>query len=144
LMLLLVRELLGATPPENIMLEMKPDDYRASALEEALDQFIDVSPAGQLTGRRISGLLAIKTAKGIRLKLLAIIRTAFPPRVNMALIYPVSASSPKILFCYMLRLGRIMAHLARVLLRLMRRDRSVMKDVHQAIRVSAVSDWMFS
>jgi hypothetical protein len=144
LMLLLVRELLGTAPPDNIISEMKPADYRSAFLDEALDQIIDVSSSGQIIRRRIVGLLEIKAVKRNKGKVVALLKIAFPSRENLSRIYPASASSPKIYLCYLFRLGRLVVHFAGVLLRLFRRDQSVIKAVHQAHRVSAVSDWLFS
>lgn len=143
LMLLLVRELLGAAPPDKIMSEIKPDDYQSVFFDEALEQIFDVSPSGQRIGIRI-GLPMIKKVKGIKGKVLALLKKAFPSRECLASIYPVSVSSPKIYLCYLFRLGRLIVYYTIVLLRLFRRDRSVIKAVHRAHRVSAVSDWMFS
>jgi hypothetical protein len=143
LMLLLVRELLGAAPPDKIMSEIKPDDYQSVFFDAALEQILDVSPSGQRIGIRI-GLPMIKKVKGIKGKVLALLKLAFPSREHLARIYPVSVSSPKIYLCYLFRLGRLIVYYTIVLLRLFRRDQSVIKAVHQAHRVSAVSDWMFS
>jgi hypothetical protein len=143
LMLLLVRELLGAAPPDKIMSEIKPDDYQSVFFDEALEQIFDVSPSGQRIGIRI-GLPMIKKVKGIKGKVLALLKLAFPSREHLARIYPVSVSSPKIYLCYLFRLGRLFVYYTIVLLRLFRRDQSVINAVHQAHRVSAVSDWMFS
>jgi len=146
LMLLLVRELLGAAPPDKIMSEIKPDDYQPVFFEEALAQFfdVDVSPSGQLFVARIGQLSKIKKIRGIKGKVMALLKKAFPSRAYLAHEYPVSVSSPKIYLCYLFRLGRLMVSYTRVLLRLFRRDQSVIRAVHQEHRASAVSDWMFS
>jgi len=146
LMLLLVRELLGAAPPDKIMSEIKPDDYQSVFLNEALEQIfdVDVSPPGQLIVVRIGQLSKIKKVKGIKGKVLALFKRAFPSKENLASIYPVSVSSPKIYLCYLFRLGRLIVYYTIMLLRLFRRDQSVIKAVHQEHRMSAVSDWMFS
>jgi hypothetical protein len=142
LMLLLVRELLGAAPPDKIMSEIKPADYQSVFFDEAMEQILDVSPSGQLI-RRIGRLSKIKKAKGIKGKILALLKEAFPSREYLAGIYPVSVSSPKIYLCYLFRLGRLIVYYI-MLLRLFRRDQSIIKAVHQEHRASAVSDWMFS
>jgi len=144
LMLLLVRELMGAAPPDKIMSEIKPDDYQSVFFDEALEQIFDVSPSGQLTVIRIGQLSKIKRVKGIKGKVLALLKKAFPSRENLARMYPVSVSSPKIYLCYLFRLRRLIVYYTIVLLRLFRRDQAVIKAVHQAHRGSAVSDWMFS
>lgn len=144
LMLLLVRELLGAAPPDKIMAELKPGDYQPAFLSEALEQILDEKPSGQLIRRRIGKLAKIKKTKGIQGKVLAFLREVFPSKVYLARIYPVSVSSPKIYLCYLFRLGRLMVYYTKMLFRLFRRDRSVIKAIDQEQRVSAVSDWMFS
>jgi len=144
LMSLLVRELLGAAPPDKIMSEIKPDDYQSVFFDEALEQIFDVSPRGQLTVIRIGSLSKINKAKGIEGKVLAFLKKAFPSREYLARIYPVSVSSPKIYLWYLFRLRRLIVDYTLVLLRLFRRDPSVIKAIHQAHRASAVSDWMFS
>lgn len=144
LMLLLVRELLGAAPPDKIMSEIKPDDYQSVFFDEALEQIFDVSPSGRLTVIRIGHLSKIKKVKGIKGKVSALFKKAFPSRESLARMYPVSVSSPRIYLCYLFRLGRLIVYYTIVLLRLFRRDQSVIKAVHQAHRVSSVSDWMFS
>ena len=144
LMLLLVRELLGAAPPEQIMSEIKPDDYQPAFFEEALEQIFDEKPSGQLIRRRIGKLAKIKKTKGIQGKVLAFLREVFPSKAYLARIYPLSVSSPKIYLCYLFRLGRLMVYYTKMLFRLFRRDRSVIKAIDQEQRVSAVSDWMFS
>jgi len=141
LILLLVRELLGAAPPDKIMSEIKPDDYQSVFFDEALEQILDVSPPGQLIRKRIGKLLKIKKGRGMVSTLL---KEAFPSRKYLARIYPVSVSSPKIYLCYLFRLSHLIFYFVMVFLRLFHRDQSVMKAVHQANRVSAVSDWMFS
>ena len=144
LMLLLVRELLGVAPPDKIMSEIKPDDYRSVFLDEVLEQIFDLSPLSQLMRTRIGSLLKIKKAKGMKGKVLALFKKAFPSREYLTRQYSVSVSSPKIYLCYLYRLGRLIAAYAIVFLRLFRRDPSVIKAAHQAHRLSAVSDWMFS
>jgi len=156
LMLLLVRELLGAAPPDKIMSELKPDDYRSVFFDEALKQILDrspeinvvsgpeVNPPGQLIAVTIGRLSKIKKIKGTKGKALALVKKAFPSRENLAGKYPVSVSSPKIYMYYFFRLGRLLVSYTIVLFRLFRRDPSVIQAVHQAHRVSAVSDWMFS
>jgi Uncharacterised nucleotidyltransferase len=144
LMCLLVRELLGAAPPGKIMAEMKPDDYRSVFYDEALEQIFEVNPSDQLMIRRIGILSKINKVKGIKGKAVALLKGAFPSREKIARIYPVSISGPKIYLCYFFRLGRLIVYYTIVLLRLFRRDRSVIKAVHQEPRVSEVSDWMFS
>jgi hypothetical protein len=142
LMLRLVRELLGASPPEEIMAEIKPDDFRSVYFEEALEQIFDVGPSSHLI-RRIGRLSKIKKAKGMKGKVSALFKEAFPSREYLAGIYPVPVSSPKICLGYLSRLGRLMIYYI-ALLRLSRRDQSVKKAVQQAHRASEVSDWMFS
>jgi hypothetical protein len=144
LMLLLVQELLGAAPPEQILAEIKPGDYQAVYFEEVLDQILDEKPSGQLIRRRIAKLAKIKKGKGIKGKVSAFLKGAFPSRAYMARIYPVPVSSYKIYLYYFFRLGRLFAYFANVLLRIFRRDRSVNSAVDQEQRVSAISDWMFS
>ncbi len=143
LMLLLVRELLGAAPPDKIMSEIKPDDYQSVFFDEALEQIFDVSSSGQLTNR-LGVLSKIKRVRGIKGKFLALLKGAFPSRKDLARFYPVSISSPKIYLCYLFHLGRLTVYFTIVLLRLFRRDQSVIKAVHQVHRMSAISDWMFS
>jgi Uncharacterised nucleotidyltransferase len=142
LMLLLVRELLGAAPPDQIMSEIKPADYQSVFFDEALKQIFDVSPSDQLM-RRIGQLSKIKKVKGIKGKVSALLKEAFPSKEYLARIYPLSVSSPKVYLRHLFRRGRLMVD-SLVLLRLFRRDQSDIKAVHQAQRVSAVSDWLFS
>jgi hypothetical protein len=126
------------------MSEIKPDDYQPVFFDEALEQIFDVSPSGQLIVKGIDQLSKMKKVKGIKGKVLALLKHAFPSRAILARIYPVSVSSPKIYLCYLFRLGRLMVYYTSVLLRLFRRDQLVIKTVHQARRVNAVSDWMYS
>lgn len=144
LMLLLVRELLGAAPPDKIMTEIKPDDYQSVFFDEALEQIFDVSPAGHLIIIRMGKLSKIRKAKGIKGKVLALLEKVFPSRESLARMYPVSVSSPKIFLCYLFRLRRLIVYYTIVLFRLSRHDPSVIKAAHQAHRASAVSDWVFS
>jgi len=139
LMLLLVRELLGAAPPDTIMSEIKPDDYQSVFFEEALEQIFDVSPSSQLIGIRIGKLSKINKVKGIKGKVWALLKVAFPSREYLAHESSVSVSSPKIYLCYLFRLGRLIVRYTPMLVRLFRRDPLVIKAVHRA-----VSDWMFS
>lgn len=146
LMLLLVRELLGSAPPDEVMSKMKPDDYQSVFLDEAMEQFFDadVTPSGQLIVVRIGQLSNIKKISGLKGKALALLERAFPSREKLARIYPVSVSSPKIYLYYLFRLGRLIVYYSTVFLRLLRRDPSVMEAVHREHRVSAVSRWLFS
>jgi hypothetical protein len=143
LMVLLVRELLGAAPPAEIVSAMKPDDYQPAFLDEALEQILDGSPSAQRVGARLGQFAKIQQIRGIRGKALALLRGAFPSRENLARRYPVSASSPKMYLWYLFHLGRLTAYYGVALLRLFRRDPTVIGAVHQAQRVNAVSDWMF-
>jgi hypothetical protein len=144
LMLLLVRELLGAAAPDEIMAEIKPEDYQSVFFDEALEQIFDIDLSDQLLRKRIGNILKIKKVKGMRGKVAALSKTAFPSREYLATIYPVSVSSPKIYLCYLFRLRRLMINYAIVLLRVFRREKSTLKAVQQEHRVSAVSDWVFS
>ena len=144
LMLLLVRELLGAAPPDEIMSEIKPGDYQPAFFAEALEQIFDEKPASQLIRRRIGKLAKINKVKGIKGKVSTLLKGAFPTRAYIARIYPVSVSSPKIYLYYFIRLGRLSVYYAKVFYRLVRHDQSVLKAVDQEQRVSAVSDWLFS
>jgi hypothetical protein len=143
LMLLLVRELLGAAPPEPIMAQIKPADYRPAYFAEALEQIFAEKPSGQLIKRRIGKLSKIKNAKGIKGKVLALLKGAFPSRPYIARTYPVPVTSAKIYLYYFFRLGRLLIYFTAVLLRPFRRDQAVEQAVDQAQRMSAVSDWMF-
>ena len=144
LMLLLVRELLGAAPPDAILAEMKPDDYRAGFLDQALDQIFKVSASSQVLGIRVGKLSQLAKARGIKGKLVTLLAVAFPSREYLASIYPVSVSSPKIFLCYGFRLGRLIARYTPVLARLFRRDPAVIEAVHREHRVSAVCNWVYS
>ena len=157
LMLLLVRELLGAAPPDKIMSEIKPDDYQPVFFDEALEQIFDLSLdilsnvackkvnlSDQVLTRTMGQLSKIRKVKGIKGKVLALLKKAFPSREYLTHLYPVSGSSPKIYLCYLFRLGNLTVYYTIVLLRLFRRDQSVIKAVHRAHRVTAVCDWMFS
>ncbi len=144
LMLLLVRDLLGAAPPDRILSEMKPDDYRTSFFDEALEQLFDVSASGQLMKRRIIELAKISKARGLRGKATAFYRGAFPSRDYLARFDPILASSPKLYRYYFFRLGRLLAYAARVLFRRTRRDPTTVTALDQAHRMRAVSRWMFS
>jgi hypothetical protein len=144
LMLLLVRELMGAAPPDKIMSEMKPDDYQPVFLDETLEQIYNGYPSGQLLRKNIGQLTKISKAEGLKGKFSALLKAAFPPREYLVTIYPVSISSPKIILCYIFRLARLIVQYAMVLLHLYRRDQSVIKAVHQEHGVSVDCDWMFS
>jgi hypothetical protein len=126
------------------MSTIKPDDYQSVFFDEALEQIFDVSPLDQLIGIRIGKLSKIKKGKGIKGKVLALLKEAFPSREYLARFYPVSVSSQKYTWFILFRLGRLMVYYTLGLLRLFRRDQSVIKAVHRARRVTAVSDWMFS
>jgi hypothetical protein len=144
LMLLLVRELLGAAPPDKILSQIKPTDYQPAFFEEVLEQILDEKPSGQQIRRRIGKLAKIKKVKGIKGKVSAFLKGAFPSRAHMARIYPIAVSSPKIYLCYLFRLGRLLVYYIKMLLRLFHHDQAVIKAIDQEQRVSAVSDWMFS
>jgi hypothetical protein len=142
LMLLLVRELLGAAPPDAIMSEIKPDDYQSVFLDKTLEQIFDVNPSGQLI-ERLGVLSNTIKVKGIKGKFLALLKKAFPSRKGLARIYPVSISSPKIYLCYLFHLGQLIVYFA-IVLRLFCRDQSVIKAAHKVHRMNPISDWMFS
>lgn len=144
LMLLLIRDLLGAAPPDMMMSTMKPDDYQPVFLDEALEQILNLSLPDCRIGTKIGKLSEIGKVKGTTGKVLALLKVAFPSREYVASEYPVSVGSPKIYLCYLFRMGRLMARYTPVLVRLFRRDPSAVKAAHRADRVGAVSDWMFS
>ncbi len=144
LMLLLVRELLAAAPPEQIMSAIKPADYQPAFLDEALEQIFVEKPSGQLIRRRIGKLAKIAKSKGVKGKVAAFFRGAFPSRTYVARMYPVSISFPKIYLFYISRLGRLFIYFLKMLLQVFRRDLTVLKVVGQEQRVRAVTDWIFS
>jgi hypothetical protein len=144
LVLLLVRELLGAAPPAAVMSEMMPGDYQPAFFAEALEQVFDEKPSGQLIRRRFGKLAGIKKEKGAHGKASAFFREVFPSRAYMARIYPVSVSSPRIYLCYVFRLARLTVYFTKMLFRLGRREPSVVSAADQELRVRAVSDWIFS
>lgn len=144
LMLLLVRELLGVAPPENVIVDLKPDDYQPAFFAEAQKQILDEQPSSQLTRRRCGEFLKLKKAKGIKGRFIAIAKGAFPSKAYLAHYYPVAVSSPKIYLYYILRLGRLFGYYAWMLVRIFLRDRSLIKAVGHGQRVRAVSDWLFS
>ncbi|HTY45067.1 MAG TPA: nucleotidyltransferase family protein [Patescibacteria group bacterium] len=144
LVLLLVRELLEAAPPDEILQVIKPPDYRPVFLDEALRQVLDVGSSGQQAVMRINQLSNIQKMKGAGSRVSAFFRKAFPSKENLARMYPVPVSSPKIYLCYVFRLGRLIASYAAAFFRLFRRDQAFIKAVQQAQRASAVSDWIFS
>ncbi|MGD0781279.1 MAG: nucleotidyltransferase family protein [Candidatus Aminicenantales bacterium] len=144
LMLLLVRDLLGAAPPERILSEMKPADYQPDFFDGALEQIFEGSPSDQVMRLRVGLLLKIKKSKGIRGKILVLLKAAFPSPEYLARFYSVPVSFPKIYSYYFFHLGGLMVHYTIVLLRLFRRNQSAVKAVRQERRRSAVSDWMFS
>lgn len=143
LMLLLVQELLGAAPPDNIMSALKPDDYQPRFFDEALEQIFDVSPASQMMGIGIGKLSRIREMKGIKGKMSALLKEAFPSRENMARISAASGPSRNIYLHYLFRIGRGVVFYTTVLVRLFRRDPSLINAVNRAHRVNAVSDWMY-
>ncbi len=59
------------------MSEIKPNDYQSVFFDEALEQIFDVSPSGQLIGVRIGKLSKIKKVKGIKGKVLALLKDSF-------------------------------------------------------------------
>lgn len=144
LMLLLVRELLGAAPPDRYISELEPADYQSAYFDEAVEQIFDVNPSERLMIKRIDKLSRIKNVKGIEHKARAFLKGAFPPRLALARAYSVSASSPKVYLCYVFRLGRLFVYFMSVLLRFLRRDQTAVKAVQQEPRLREVSDWVFS
>ena len=144
LILLLVRELLAAAPPDELMSGIKPDDYRPVFLAEALERIFEEKPSGQLFKRRIGKLAKITAARGIAGKAAALLEGVFPAREYLARVYPVSVSSPKIYLLYLSRLRRLLGYFFSVFIRLFRRDPSVTHAFRHEQEASAVSDWMFS
>jgi hypothetical protein len=142
LMSLLVRELMGAAPPDTIMSEIRPEDYQSVFLDDALEQIFDPSPSGDLI-KRLRVFSRTTRVKGIKGKFLALLRKAFPSKKDLARIYPVLISSPKIYLCYLFHLGQLIVYFT-VILRLFCRDQSVIKPAHKVRRMRAISDWMFS
>lgn len=145
LMLLLARELLEAAPPDKIISEIKPDDYQPVYFDEALEQIFGASPLNRLTVIKIGKLSKIEKIQGIKGKVSAILKEAFPSREYLlAHFYQVSVSPPKLYLFYLFRLGRLIVFCTNILLQLFRRDQSVIKAAHQANRMKEVSDWVFS
>lgn len=143
LMVLLVRELLGTAPPDEILSEMKPADYQPALFAEVLEQIFGDKPSNQLIRRRVGRFSKIYNAQGINGKASALLQGVFPPKAYIAGIYPVSISSPKIYLYYLFRLGRLSFYFTKLLFRLCRHDRSITKAIDQEKRVSAISDWLF-
>lgn len=144
LILLLVRDLFGVAPPDKMMSDLKPADYQPVFLAEALARIFEASPSEQLTVIRLGQLSKLKNAKGLKGKISAFGESVFPSRENLARVYPVSVSSPKIYLYYLFRLGRLAAYYAKVFFRLCRQDQAALDAARQAHRARAVSDWMFS
>jgi hypothetical protein len=143
LMLLLVRELLGTAPPEQLLADILPGDYQAAFYEEALEQIFGEKPTAPLIKRRIGKLVQIKQNKGLKRKAIALFKEVFPEKAYLALLYPVAVSSPKIYLYYFLRMGRLLVYFAKIFLRLFRRDQSLARAIDREQRLSVLSDWMF-
>jgi len=144
LMLLLVRELLGVAPPDKIISGLRPDDYQIAFFNEALEQIFDVKSSDQLIRSRSRKLSKLKKVKGMKSKLYAVLKEAFPSKVYLAHAYPVAVSSPKMYLCYLFRLGRLSGYYSVMLFRFFLHDRSVREAVDQERRASAVLGWLFS
>lgn len=144
LMVLLVRELMGTAPPDEILSEMKPGDHPPAPFAEALERIFSEKPSAQLTRRRVGRFSEICNAQGIHGKASTLWRGVFPPKAYIARIYPVPISSPKIYLYYLFRLGRLSFYFTKLLFRLCRHDRSIANAVDQERSANAVSDWLFS
>jgi len=146
LMLLLVRDLLGAALPEKIMSGMKPDGYQPVFLDAARAQIFEASPEVPLVTitRRVGQLSEIKNAGGLKGKALVFLEKGFPSKAYLSRMYRVPVSSPKIYLCCFFRLCRLMACYTGTLLRLSARDQSAVEAVRQSQRAGVVSAWLFS
>ncbi len=141
LTLLMVREWSRVSAPEDRLHAMRPDDFRTAYLKAAMEQILEVRPSGQLVGVRIS-LQKLDHVNGIRGKVRALVRYAWPEKEELARQYAVSRSSPKIYLCYARRTGHLLVYGARMLPLLFRRDQSLVKGVRLVYRGTAVSNWM--
>ena len=141
LILLMVHEWLGVSAPEDTLHAMRPDDFRTAYLKAAMEQILEVRPSGQLIGVRIS-LQKLDHVNGIRGKVRALVRYAWPEKEELARQYAVSRSSPKIYLCYARRTGHLLVYGARMLPLLFRRDQSLVKGVRLVYRGTAISNWM--
>ena len=145
LILLLVQELMKVAPPDGMMAEITPGDYRPFFLEKTLEQiFDDISSEHQTAASRLSELSKIKKIHGVKGKCAAFLEKTFPSKESLARKYPVAVSSPKIYLYYLIRLGRLIGSFAILLLRVFHRDPAVTKAADRAYRGSTISDWMYS
>ena len=141
LILLMVREWLGVSAPEDSLHAMRPDDFQSAYLKAAMEQILEVRPSGPLIGVRIS-LQKLDQEKGIKRKVCTVVRHIWPVKEKLARQYSVSQSSPKLLLCYAYRAGHLLVYGARMLTLLFRRDQSLVKGVRLVYRGTAVSNWM--
>ncbi|MBV1714831.1 MAG: nucleotidyltransferase family protein [Desulfarculus sp.] len=143
LMLLLAQEMLGITPPNNVMANLKPNDFQRYFANEIKEHIFNISPLDPLLGLANDQFAKIKRIKGVKGKAKAVLKRAFPPREDIARTYAVAISSPRLYLCYLLRIWHIIAYYTVVQLGLFRRDQSVKRSVNQAHRVNTIFKWIF-
>ncbi|MBU4577169.1 MAG: nucleotidyltransferase family protein [Desulfarculus sp.] len=143
LMLLLAQKLLELAPPNNVMANLKPNDFQHYFVNEIEEHIFNISPLDPLLGLANDQFAKIKKIKGVKGKARAVLKRAFPPREDIVRTYSVDISNPKIYLCYLMRIRHILTYYAVVQLGLFRRDQSVKQSVNQAHRVNTIFKWIF-
>ena len=141
LSLRLVRDLLAAPVPDEVLATLEPDrvgpDLVAWAGEQILLGRSSALPPLYNLVRRGSG-------RSLKQRFTSYLRTVFPPREYMAALYSVSESSRRVYLCYLARLGHLVRKYSRVVWRLLRRDEAVVAELEQEERLGVLMDWLSS
>lgn len=144
LTLLLTRELLGVAVPEGVMEDLKPADFDERFVALARDQIFSRRPR---TGSPLSMWPAVARfwgSAGLREKVRLFLKGLFLPREAMARLYPVPAGSPRIYFCYVVRLRDLLRVYGRDLWRWLRRDATMRAFAKEGRDLTALKDWLMS
>ena len=134
-------ELLGASVPEAVLTALKPKDIDFGLLTWAREQIF----SNQRDARSLpDDLIKLWKARRLQDKAAAVLKSIFPSRQVMAVMYPASPASLRIYFYYPVRLKDLFLRWGRIGWRLLFHDKKIVAVVESENREVALEQWLSS
>ena len=137
----LVRELLGASVPDEVLGTLNPGDLNSQVVAGAMEQiFADRDDPPPLS----PNIARLWEAKRLQDKTSLFLKSIFPSSEIMARTYSIPPDSPRIWLYYPVRLKDLVLRHGRTAWRLLRRDAETVALTERENRGIALKDWMAS
>lgn len=140
----LARQLLGATVPEVLLSAIKPDDFDERFIAMAGGR-IFASGKRSVDGLSLSrNFVELFGSKRSLHKAVLFLKRVFPPREEMARMYPSPSNSLRIYFYYPARLRFLLLRYGRKVWRLLWREEELLGLMKQEDEITPLRDWLMS